>query len=224
MWQRMGVTGNGEFPVFPKRHDVLLIMGSGRGIWEDMSAAYSKEVPFDTMAINDMIMHCYRPSGWMKVRLDHAVCFDKDQVHHYRELAVKSGARAHPITSHSNSGEADCVWGLDNRYGICFSGCFAPFIAILMGYRKIMLAGIPNDGSGHYWAPCGEHGYHGHEEYFNQWKRHEQFWGDKVRSFSGWTMQYFGKPTFEWLEAEDEKTVDHSNDHCKHKLPCLGAD
>ena len=67
--------------------------------------------------------------------------------------------------------------------------------ALRLGYRRIILAGCPltgkNDKGGKY------------ENFRNGWEARRKEIGDHVRSMSGWTAEFLGWPTKEWLLSEE---------------------
>jgi hypothetical protein len=190
MDETQGIIVNSKLPEIAGRYGgPLLIMGGGRCVWEDLERIDSA-FGGNRMAVNDImayyqgeIMHGvslhpeYLP-GWIKFRQGH-----------------NFGNGAHVFT-HSNRrvGEyPECLWDLDNLGGT--SGLFAIFIAFLMGYKSIVLAGIPMDGSGHFFDP------HWIETDFSSmtqfqvwtWARDNIFKG-RVKSLSGNTRRWLGEP------------------------------
>lgn len=121
----------------------LLILGSGRCIWEDLDVVepWSGHV----MAINDIGAHFRGPirhwvsmhprfmNGWMTYRQNHSW-----------------GGGDKPLThSHKATPGIDCVWTLNNwNHGT--SGLFACYVGLLLGYTNILLAGVPLTQDGRY--------------------------------------------------------------------------
>lgn len=83
------------------------------------------------------------------------------------------------------------------------SGLFAVRVGIALGYDKIVLAGIPLDGTGHWYDPPKAKP----RPYLDRATRLE--WAQlkqsqdaiKVRSVSGVTKTWFGEPTEDWLDG-----------------------
>lgn len=99
----------------------------------------------------------------------------------------------------------DCVWNMQSAGGT--SGLFAVKIALALGSSKIIICGIPMDGSGHYFDPPDAKKNNtddfSNKAGFAPW--HDvariQIASDRVRSMSGRTAQLFGKPTKEWVQS-----------------------
>ena len=78
------------------------------------------------------------------------------------------------------------------------SGMIAVYVAFAVGCTRIVLAGIPlQQEEGHYdekgpWTAAGR--------YREEWKKRHDVLKDHVRSLSGWTRDFLGEPTKEWLE------------------------
>lgn len=68
--------------------------------------------------------------------------------------------------------------------GVCF--------ALQQGYKKIILVGCPLQGKNEVKAP--------YEQFQKGWKIHKNYVFEKVKSMSGWTMEFLGEPTQEWFE------------------------
>lgn len=76
------------------------------------------------------------------------------------------------------------------------SGLFGVKAARLLGFDRVVLAGIPMAASPHFdrdqpW--CFAHSYH------KGWSAHAHQLAPFVRSMSGWTASLFGLPTADWL-------------------------
>jgi hypothetical protein len=69
--------------------------------------------------------------------------------------------------------------------------------AIRMGYTRIVLAGCPLTGKN---AKNGDY-----ENFRKGWEAHAKDLGDRVRSMSGWTLNFLGAPTDEWLLSATER-------------------
>jgi hypothetical protein len=78
------------------------------------------------------------------------------------------------------------------------SGLLAIYVARYLGYDKKVLAGIPmSPEMGHFfderdWKEC--------KLYRVVWE-HNATLREDVRSMSGWTMQTFGFPEWDWLKS-----------------------
>lgn len=72
------------------------------------------------------------------------------------------------------------------------SALLGTMVAIDLGYEKIVLCGCPLEGKN----PKG----YPYEVFQKGWKEKEAQVKDKVKSMSGWTKQFLGEPTIDWLE------------------------
>jgi hypothetical protein len=109
-----------------------------------------------------------------------------------------------PITHSTCAGDGvDHVWGKLKRKGGT-SSIFALKIALVMGYKKIVVCGVPLDDSGHYYDP--EYRISEGSERFDYAHNSRPFRrllkdktaNSRVRGMSG----HFKRPTKEWLIGE----------------------
>lgn len=203
LWHALG--GRGEIPSRAGRFSgPLLIMGGGRvaignGKYETVWDDFAKVRPWkgEIMCVNDVGMHLhdrvrhwvtlhpeYMP-GWMQFRRGHLY-----------------GSGDTPMThSQKDKPGVDVVWPISNVGGT--SGLFACFIALLLGYNEIVLAGIPMTGSGHYFDPP----WYGSQfqDRANEivWKEaRDRIFEGRVTSLSGLTKQWLGAPKLEAREMD----------------------
>lgn len=183
----------------------LVIVGCGKCVWDDLKwiRTWGQEGhDFGAMLVNDMIIHFREFPG---VKVGHVVCYDIGRVEHY--AAIRRSMCPHEsFISHSQAdpskpdNKADRIWNLETSFQL--SGPFAVAVAVAMGYDRIILAGVPEDNSGHYWNVNGfrdETGYDNkctHEHWMSIPK-------NKVRSLSGWTREHFHFPTIAWLDGRE---------------------
>lgn len=71
------------------------------------------------------------------------------------------------------------------------SALLGTLVAIDRGYKKIILCGCPLQGKNDKGVS--------YVVFQKGWKFHKQSVADYVRSMSGWTKEFFGYPTLEWL-------------------------
>lgn len=123
----------------------LLIVGSSRGVWNELDSKYSSDGTYyrvpDVMCLNDMIMH-------FPGRIVHAYSNDNKWLDKWvqarRPRFVKD--LSENILQHS----CNINWPWP---GTGSSGLNAVYTGLALGYDSITLAGIPLDDSGHYWEP-----------------------------------------------------------------------
>lgn len=76
------------------------------------------------------------------------------------------------------------------------STMFAVQVALALGYDKVVLAGAPLDGTGHFYDPPGQrsgHSYAGRAIYHG-WEVLRERHRDRITSLSGQTREWFGSP------------------------------
>lgn len=199
-WCSNGVIGEGASPPHTVTGDKpLLVVGCGRCVWEDLKRYWKINVHSDVMLLNDAIVHYPMKKGYYAT---HAACYDIGSVNIYRDLR-KAKLNHRDFITHSAGDPADRVWKLIRDFKPNLSGNFGVVIAIAMGYRRICLAGCPEDDTGHYWDDLETHphfdfgvrGIHWH------WTDNTALFKPKVRSLSGWTGEFFGEPTIDWLNG-----------------------
>lgn len=189
----------------------LLVCGSGRCLFADIQALAFDEhfAPrsfsdvhefFDIMAVNDAylaldvvhhLVSYHDEIIWPLLMLKGPRLLDKG------EYAV----RIDGLTCHSqreNKG-VDRVWIFDEGGGS--SSLFGVQIGLELGYRRIILAGVPFDASGRFYFPPWKsgHDYAGSDG----WETWELLKAngtlDNVRSLSGRTRELLGEPGRDWL-------------------------
>lgn len=72
------------------------------------------------------------------------------------------------------------------------SALLAVYAAQGLGFNKIILCGCPLEGKN----PKGI----SYLQFRNGWQKSKNLEKDKVRSMSGWTAEFLGKPTKQWIE------------------------
>jgi len=88
----------------------------------------------------------------------------------------------------------DWVWRFNG--GTSVSGLSCIDLALLLGYKRVALVGIPMDDRGYFYKPTDNPDMHDKWRHREVYKLKEVF-GDKVKSFSGVTKDVFGHPK-EW--------------------------
>jgi hypothetical protein len=171
----------------------LLVIGSGTGVWEDLRQCDQRHGDQDRLAVNDMMT--YYPG-----RLQHGVSLHTDKLpgwtfgQYYR--GAKAGWPPMQVHSHQPSDQVQHVWPLTREGGT--SGLFGVLIGLLMGYERIILAGIPCDDSPRFFDPPWQlHTQFGLETVHQEWLRVRDgvpLFKERVRSLSGNTAKWLGKP------------------------------
>lgn len=174
--------------------DQLVVVGCADCVWDDLkSISYrSKHV----LVLNDIGIYfpgymehwatCHPNiiNGGQKVRDQHRD--HKDFVTHIPDYAVPK------IPGY--------IWTIPKLAGT--SGMFGVLIGLGLGYKRIILAGIPLTCTAHFWYPSvpvkmDKKGIR------QSWERISNLiFEGRVRSLSGWTKELLGEPTEEWLSGE----------------------
>lgn len=162
----------------------VLVCGSARCLWDDLARVPHGQ-GYDVMAINFAGLFLPRRlNHWVSL---HGVLFDSlrgGRAYMQRHL----DKRAPPYITHALNPRTtvDHVWrdtiGQD-------SGLYGVRIALMLGYEEVLLAGMPVDGTGHFYEdPRVAHiGF----ESRPQWERFAKVFAGRVRSLSGWTRELF---------------------------------
>lgn len=192
LWAKLG--GPGEAPARVGRHaGALLVLGGAACVWAD----YARVRPWsgDILAVNDIGSHLhdriaywatlhpeYLP-GWLDYRRRH--CFGEGH------LPLTFSHRAHPSVAHA--------WDLPVAAGGT-SGLYGALVGLLLGYERVVLAGVPMDGTPHYFDPPADviAGY-GTDTLDRavamQWEQaRDLFFAGRVTSLSGRTADWLGPP------------------------------
>lgn len=91
-------------------------------------------------------------------------------------------------------------WDMDEVLWHGSTGLFAVLTAIEMGYKKIVLAGMPIDSKGHWYFPDEDYGPKWTMETYQNWFEFAALpAAKKVKSLSGYTALLLGEPTKKWL-------------------------
>lgn len=188
MWDVNGVQGAGDPPPISNQFKGdLLIIGGGRGLWEDVG----KVRPWtgDVMAVNDV-------GAYYRQTLNHWATLHPEYMPgwHFYRMKHNYGNRGHVYT-HSNKPHRDIQfdWNLANIGGT--SGLFACQVGLALGYKRIILAGIHCDNSGHFFDPpwVMTNLDDGAVAEVWKWARDNVFKG-RVKSLSGNTRKWLGEP------------------------------
>lgn len=195
IWRRLHGT---DPPGWVGKHaGPLLILGGGRCVWDDWKAATiavrNSPRAFNgaVMAINDIgqylhgllhhwvTLHPEYMPGWLAFRMGHLY-----------------GEGVRPTTHSYKAGEGiDRVWPGAIVGGA--GGLAAAMIGLMLGHEPCILAGIPMDGSGHFFDPPDSDSTHDLTQWNTQqaWRDYNlQFFGGRVKSLSGNTRKWLGAP------------------------------
>ena len=94
------------------------------------------------------------------------------------------------VISHIENPGVDII--IPYEYPSGSSALLGAMAGIEIGYKKIILCGCPLQG-----VNSVNHDYN---KFHEGWKVRKDLVCDKVRSMSGWTAEFLGKPTGDWLD------------------------
>ncbi len=202
-WESNGVTGRGPKPKCAGNFNGLaVVMATGRCVWDDLAYKFSPEENHaDVIAVNNMILH------W-KPRVRHGVSMHPEEPGLWRALrpyyqGEESHVHTHGYRKHGKPGipECDYIWDIPAGKGGT-SSLLAVFVGLALGYKKIVLCGVPLDNTGHFYdPPAKEDRTFGSDFIEMEWLKAKEVFGDRVRSVSGRTKAWFGEPDKDWLKG-----------------------
>lgn len=171
---------------------VALVIGSARGVWEDLRAASPlfTERPI-TLAVNAMVAIL----PWI---IDHAVSHHGQALAHlvaYRRLIVSlpPAARDAPLVTHSTQA-ADGIDRLWPEFKAGDSGLLAARVALALGASRVILAGVPLDDSGRVHDDPARTPFEYARFYRPVWEAARAELAGRVWSMSGFTRELLGAP------------------------------
>ena len=159
-------------------------------MWDDLRR-YDDQHQGDRMGVNDIIY--FYPEA-----LQHGVSLHTDYLPAitYSQFYRAAHIGWPPLTTHSHQpgSHVKHVWPLTRDGGT--SGLFGILIGLLMGYEKIILAGMPCDDSPHFWEPPWKKtpfylGELVQEEFI---RARDAVFNGRVKSLSGRTREWLGEP------------------------------
>jgi len=183
----------------PER-DVLLIIGDGRGVREDIAAWYDLAegiIDYDTICVNYSPLVCPHET-------QHYAAGDA----HMPDMRNIAESLSSDVLKHAwnpNCPGFDLHWQRNGRGGWSgTSGNLAFRIGMSFDYTRIVMAGCPMDNSGNWYSDIvAEDDVKANKDHRHHlWKWTElasRPIGKFVRSMSGNTRDLLGEPTREWL-------------------------
>jgi len=199
---------------------VCLMIAGGSCVWDDIRDFYrlydldfdfkdpSQEPPVPVFGVNDI-------GSFFKARMEHLVSIHEEQLFPVLCLRHPNGCNTSHTTTHTLKPQreasrkpwykpADIHWRFTQGVGGT-SAMVACQVALAIGYSKAVLAGVPLDGGAHFFYPrWGRLPYFDSDTQKIEWHSMMQhrFHG-RVRSMSGRTAQWLGKPSQEWIHDYD---------------------
>lgn len=176
-----------------------LILGGGVCLWKDLDVFEERRprhAAFDIIAVND--------AGWAyRLPLAHWVTLHGENLPVWialrKQMKYAMGFQTWGGTWRTGRDDSK-LEAIDHVLPVTLvgsSGMHAVEVARFLAYDRIVLAGIPMDGSGHFFDPTPWGSAIAHRE---AWTAAAAEWGGVVRSISGWTSGLLGTPDRAWLD------------------------
>lgn len=169
---------------------IAAILGGAEGVWQEIGALQHMVRPDIIIATNDAGAHYIG-------HIDHWVTLHPEKMAAWWDQRLRAGlpppgqvwfhraASREFVLPHLHTPE----WGGS-------SGLFAVKVAMEIGCEKIILCGIPMEGTPHFHVPAPLKGV---GRYRRAWEERVGQLAENVRSMSGWTAQLLGQPDEVWL-------------------------
>lgn len=172
---------------------LAIVVGGGNDPIEEaqQAALYAHKAGLEPtyFIVNDMIAHFPHEAV--------AVTLHREKLEGWMQTRVREGL---PLISQ--------VWGhrkYDRITNVTedwsgSSGLFAVKIARMLGFTRIILAGVPMTADGNHFVRKVR--WNAVQGFRRGWERHKDEIAPYVRSVSGWTAEQFGKPTEDFLRGK----------------------
>jgi hypothetical protein len=195
----------GDVTKYP-RHDTVLITGDGQSMIGDVTEFEGWGVPHDLYCVNRSLIYFERP-------VDHWAAIDIEESGWFAEnvnFKVDPDGKLMRHTIGDGSFAYDVYWAMDippqventfvRRVLVGNTGYFAILTALKMGYRKVVVAGMPLNMERCWYEPEDADGPNWMGWMYVQWMdfklNHPQ--ADRVRSLSGYSKFILGEATKAW--------------------------
>lgn len=169
----------------PYRRLILLVVGTGPTLWEDLERWDRMQPPRHHIAVVN------QAGAILKRPIQHWATYHPEDLAkrmRQRKSLVGHGAKNERFLVHSHVDHplVDRVWNHELPPGS--SAHLAVRVGLGLGYRLVVLAGVPLTG-------------HHFEHFSRGWHHSAPDFRGKVSSFSGYTAELLGEPTQEWLRG-----------------------
>ena len=182
-----------------REHDTVLITGDGRSLPSDVKEFESWNIPHDLYCVNRSMLFFQRQvTHWAAVDIEEAVWFTQNVS---RAVQYKRDIVRHTIGESTYA--FDVYWQMDFDFENEFqrrvltgnSGYFAVLTAIQMGYKRIIIAGMPLNMEPHWYEDEMEEGLNWNGWCYTQWMDFKEKVpeADRVKSMSGYSAFILGK-------------------------------
>jgi hypothetical protein len=186
----------------PKR-DILLIVGDGSSVLDDLSEFFDFAVPHDTLCLTHAAVLYHE---LLELPFEHYAVGDSHREYE-QELAgrLPDSVLKHAWNPKSKNFDVRWIKG-DNRGWSGTTLNLGIKVGLALDYLRLVLAGCPMDNSGHWYDRFLKKN---DNKLKNDHRHHLWFWtematrpsGRFIRSMSGNTGDLLGVPTIEWLEG-----------------------
>ena len=188
-----------------KYSGTLLVVGGGRCVFKDIAKytgdsgtgtftglrRWQESGSHDVMAVNDI-------GQWLTCKIEHWCSLHADHLMNWMTLRRHHGLNCDAIQTHGHKEKP----GIDNPWPMVpnmggLSGLYAAMLGVLLGYEKVVLAGIPCDGTGRFYDPPDSGGMHGERSIITAWEENMNCYPEMkeyVTSLSGYTREVLGGP------------------------------
>lgn len=200
----------GKFSVDFTRYcvnDTVLITGDGHTLPGDVKRFEDWGILHDIYCVNRSMLFFQRPiTHWGAVDCEEAVWFSENvnssilgetPILRHTIGILPSGFDVYwrALNFEDMQGYAKNIWTGNSAY-------MAVLSVVAMGYKKIVLAGVPLDTGPHWYEPKGTEGPNWVGKVYRQWIDFKQESPDahKVRSLSGYSAFILGEPEKAWLQ------------------------
>ena len=189
-----------------RRNDIVLVCGDGGSLLKDIKAFESFQVDHDVYCINRSMLAFERPiDHWAAIDAEESMWFSQN----FKSKHRRPGQKVYRHTIGVCPLGYDVFWHVDQEFDNELqkhiwsgnSGYFGILSAAAMGYRKIILAGMPLDTSPHWYESKDKPGPNWVGQTYRTWidfkRNHPE--AEKVRSMSGYSEFILGKADKTWL-------------------------
>jgi hypothetical protein len=202
----MGVVSiNVKNPEKLRKRDTVLVCGDGNTLPDDVKSFEDLGVEHDVYCINRSMLYFERPiDHWAAIDAEESMWFSK----YLTKKVVPDGMLYRHTIGVCPIGY-DVFWKVDQEFEnetqkhvwSGNSGYFGILSALAMGYKKVVVAGMPLDTEPHWYESKNKPGPNWVGQTYRTWmdfeKQHPK--SGKVRSMSGYSEFILGKAGKEWL-------------------------
>lgn len=204
-WEINGLRGKGASPppCAGNHSGPAVVMATGWTIWDDLARWDPEEHDCAVIAVNNMILH------WKK-RVHHGCSLHAEEPPLWRLLRTQYGCDASHTHTHAyresrdpRIPNCDYIWRFRGSVLAGTSTLFAIGVGLALGYSRIIVAGAPLDGLGHFYDPPGaKYKQFASTSVRGEWEiARAHVFQDRVRALSGWPRELLGEPSEEWIKS-----------------------